>query len=118
MAENRSVGVLRLYRELWRYAEGHRAVLVGAVSLLVGSQVFKLGVPWLSARAINVIQQEGAAGLSSAGLGLLLIVAATAASWLLHGPGRVLERNVALRVRARLNDRLLRQLLSAPLDWH
>ena len=118
MVDAGNAGVRRLYRELWRFAEGHRAVLVGAVSLLIGSQVFKLGVPWLSARAINIIQQQGAAGLSSAGVGLVLIVAATAASWLLHGPGRVLERNVALRVRERLNNRLLQHLLSAPLDWH
>ena len=42
----------------------------------------------------------------------------TALSWLLHGPGRILERNVALAVRQKLSTDLMERLFSAPLVWH
>jgi ATP-binding cassette subfamily B protein len=39
-------------------------------------------------------------------------------SWMLHGPGRILERNVGVRVRESLADQLYTRLAAAPLAWH
>jgi len=114
----RTSGLLRLYRDLWLYAGSGRRLIAAAFALLLTSQLFKLAVPYLSGRAINVLQQHGLDGLRSAGLLLLLVLGATIASWLLHGPGRVLERNVALRVRQRLSAELIERTLSLPLAWH
>jgi ABC-type bacteriocin/lantibiotic exporter with double-glycine peptidase domain len=36
----------------------------------------------------------------------------------MHGPGRILERNVALRVRAGVSDALYAKLVNLPLAWH
>lgn len=117
-ALDRPQGIPHLYRELWRYAAGARGVLLGAFALLVGSQLFKLAVPWLAGQAINEIQSGGLAGLPHAGLLLAGVFAATAASWAMHGPGRVLERNAAMRVRETLFGALTRRVLDAPLAWH
>ncbi|WP_162934939.1 ATP-binding cassette domain-containing protein [Pseudomonas cavernae] len=95
-----------------------RKIVVCAFGLLLASQLFKLAVPWLTGNAINTLQQQGLAGLDKAGLWLALVLAATTGSWLLHGPGRVLERNVALRVRQRLSAELVDKLFSLPLAWH
>jgi len=111
-------GVLHLYRELWRFAAGQRLTLLGAFGLLIAAQVLLLGVPYLSGRALNVLQLQGVDGLRQAGFWLLLILAVTAFSWLLHGPGRMLERNVALLVRRRLSTELLERLTLLPLAWH
>jgi ABC-type multidrug transport system fused ATPase/permease subunit len=111
-------GALLLYSDLWRYAKGRRPSLVGALSLLTLSQVFKLGIPYLAARAINTLQLRGLEGLSIAGLWLLLVFLATVASWCLHGPGRVLERNVAWTVRSGVAASLIERLMSLPLAWH
>jgi ATP-binding cassette, subfamily B, bacterial len=46
------------------------------------------------------------------------VFGATVLSWLLHGPGRVLERNVALVVRERVSAVLVDKLQSLPLAWH
>jgi ABC-type multidrug transport system fused ATPase/permease subunit len=108
----------RLYRDLWRYAGSSRKAFVAAFVLLLSSQLFKLGVPYLSGRAINTLQQHGFDGLRPAGFLLLLIFSATLLSWLLHGPGRVLERNVALKVRSELSGALIARALSLPLPWH
>ena len=36
----------------------------------------------------------------------------------LHGPGRIMERNVALVVRQRVSTDLMERLYAAPLAWH
>ena len=54
--------------------------------------------PWLAAQAINALQQGD---MATAGRWILYLVGIYLLSWLLHGPGRVLERNVGVRVRVR-----------------
>jgi ATP-binding cassette, subfamily B, bacterial len=111
-------GALLLYRELWRFARGARGMLLGAFSLLIGAQLLLLLLPLFAARAINTLQVHGAQGLQDAGTWLALLLGVTLASWVLHGPGRVLERNVALRVREKLTATLTGQVLALPLGWH
>jgi ATP-binding cassette subfamily B protein len=111
-------GVWQLYRELWRYAAGRRSQLLASFALLIASQLSKLAVPALAGTAINTIQSQGTAGVGKAGGLLALVFAATAFSWLLHGPGRILERNVALAVRLRFSRELMERLFAAPLVWH
>ena len=115
---NPPLGIGFLYRELWRFAAGRRSTLMWAVILLIGSQGFKLAVPALAGSAINTLQAQGIDGLSQAGQMLLLVFLATLASWLMHGPGRILERNVALVVRQRVSTDLMERLYAAPLAWH
>lgn len=113
-----SGGVLRLYGALWRHTAGDRGTLLGALLLLVGAQSMLLALPYVSARALNTLQLRGTAGLADAGLWLAAALAVTAGSWLLHGPGRILERNVALRLRERLSTGLVDRALRLPLGWH
>lgn len=107
-----------MYRALWQHAEGVRHLIFGAFALLLASQLFKLAVPWFAGNAINAIQKGGIEALSDAGRWLILVFTAIVATWLLHGPGRILERNVALRVRERLSALLVGRLMRAPLAWH
>lgn len=113
-----SGGVLFLYTQLWRVARGSRAMLAGACILLVAAQLPHLAAPYVAARAINAFQIHGSDGLGEAGLWLFASVLLAVASWTLHGPGRVLERNVSLRVRRRISTSLLERLLVLPLSWH
>ncbi|MDY0013978.1 MAG: ABC transporter ATP-binding protein [Rhodocyclaceae bacterium] len=118
MPTERPESLAALYRALWHHAEGARGSIVLAFAMLLASQLFKLGVPWVAGQAIDAIQHGGLAGLAEAARWLLLVFAATVASWALHGPGRILERNVALRVKEKLVGRLMESLLAAPLAWH
>jgi ABC-type multidrug transport system fused ATPase/permease subunit len=111
-------GVLHLYKELWSLIGGHRARFVGALVLLSCAQLVNLAVPYLSSRALNVLQMRGWSGLSDAGIWLILMMGVQASSWLLHGPGRLLERNVAMLVRRRMSGQLVARLCSLPLSWH
>ncbi|MDO4682284.1 MAG: ABC transporter ATP-binding protein [Lautropia sp.] len=113
-----TLGIGFLYRELWRFSAGRRGTLLAAVALLIASQGFKLAVPALAGTAINTLQGQGLDGLGRAGQLLGMVFLATLASWLLHGPGRILERNVALVVRQRVSTDLMERLYAAPLGWH
>lgn len=117
-AAARRGGVFYLYKHLWEQSHGRRAQLSGAVVLLLTAQIVLLGVPYFAGRAINVLQGSGASGIGQAGLWLSLVIGATAVSWVFHGPGRLLERNVALEIRRRISGGLFQRLLSLPLSWH
>ncbi|NJC37122.1 ABC-type multidrug transport system fused ATPase/permease subunit [Xanthomonas arboricola] len=110
--------VLLLYRELWKQSEGRRSLLVAAMLLLVAAQLVLLLAPYLVGRAFNVLQMTGEAGAWHAALWLLAMLGATLASWLIHGPARIIERNVALEVRKRVAAALTERLLAFPLSWH
>jgi ATP-binding cassette subfamily B protein len=97
---------------------GERRVFVGAVVLLIAAQVVLLSVPYISGRALNALQLHGTAGLRDAGLWLSMVLLVACGSWVLHGPGRVLERRAALLIRQRLAAHLVERLFQLPLGWH
>lgn len=107
-----------LYAALWSHASGRRWLLIAAYALLVLAETSLLLVPWLTGKAIDILQVQGRAGLTEAGWLLLGVVATVVVSWVLHFPGRILERNVALHVRRSYSMQLLQKLLHAPLSWH
>nr|WP_315598326.1 ABC transporter ATP-binding protein [uncultured Cupriavidus sp.] len=103
-----------LYRALWRHADGARAQMLGAAGLLSAAQLLRLTMPWLAAQAINALQQGN---METAGRWIVGLIGIYLLSWLLHGPGRILERNVGVRVRERLADQLYARIAAAPLAW-
>src|SRR5690348_9617290 len=112
------VTTLELYSSLWRFAAGGRVRYLLAMLLLVGSQSIKLLAPWLAAQAIDTVQTSGVAHIGRAALitgGIFLVYVL---AWCMHGPGRIIERNVGLLVRAAVADALYVKLASLPLGWH
>ncbi|RYF71767.1 MAG: ABC transporter ATP-binding protein, partial [Comamonadaceae bacterium] len=107
--------VRELYRALWQFAAGTRGQLIGASALLTGSQLIRLTMPWIAAQAINALQRGE---IPASGRWIALLMTVYLVSWLLHGPGRVLERNVGVRVRETLADTLYARTAGAPLAWH
>jgi ATP-binding cassette subfamily B protein len=107
-----------LYRALWHYARGARLMLLASSGLLVASQLVKLAVPWLAAQAIDTLQAAGPDPIPRAGLYVALVMLTCILTWALHGPGRILERSVGVRVRRTLADELYAKLGRLPLSWH
>jgi ABC-type multidrug transport system fused ATPase/permease subunit len=107
-----------LYASLWQHAKGARWSLVGSAGLLIGSQLVKLMAPWAAAQAIDTLQRGGASALSQAAWWVAAVVLIYVGVWALHGPGRVLERNVGVQVRQQLAQSLHGRLAHAPLGWH
>jgi ABC-type bacteriocin/lantibiotic exporter with double-glycine peptidase domain len=113
-----SGGIIRLYRALWHFSAGARGKLVGALTCLFAAQVVLLGVPYVAARAINTLQLRGLDGMLEAALWLGGVIVLALISWALHGPGRLLEREVALRLRQQMSGELIERLVRLPLSWH
>ena len=107
--------VRELYGALWHYAAGARRQLLGATALLTTSQLMRLAMPWLAGQAINALQ-AGSLADSARWIGALAGIYVL--SWTVHGPGRILERNVGVRVRESLADDLYGRISGAPLAWH
>ena len=103
---------------MWRLIRGQRRIFVGAVVLLIAAQAVLLAVPYISGRALNALQLQGRAGLHEAASWLSMVLLVACGSWVLHGPGRVLERRAALLIRQRLSAGLLERLFALPLSWH
>jgi ATP-binding cassette subfamily B protein len=114
----RTPGALGLYREIWRYAAGMRGTIFLAYGLLLLSQILRLALPYLAAQAINEIQVAQPNYLINAGWYLLAVFGTLVVSWLLHGPGRIMERNIAIHIRQNLADQLTAKVLDLPLAWH
>lgn len=112
------VSVATLYRHLWRHAEGARWTLLFAGALLIGSQLVKLLLPWMAAQAIDALQRGGASAVGEAAGWVAALLGIYVTSWSMHGPGRVFERNVAVRVRTGIATALYAKLMRAPLAWH
>lgn len=117
-AAKSSGGIGYLYKHLWEQSQGSRGLLLTSMALLLTAQCVLLSVPYFAGRAINALQADGASGMGEAGKWLSLVIGATAISWLFHGPGRLLERNVSLEVRRRISGSLMHRLLALPLSWH
>jgi ATP-binding cassette, subfamily B, bacterial len=111
-------GPWELYREVWRLSAGKRGAIFLALTLLVAGQVVKLSLPYLAAQAINAIQLAGPNYLRHASFYLIAVFGAYVLSWALHGPGRVIERKLAMNLREKFADQLTNKLLKAPLAWH
>jgi ATP-binding cassette subfamily B protein len=107
-----------LYRTLWHYAAGDRRRLVVFMTMLVLAQLVKLAIPYLSGAAVDAMQGGRDGALGTAAWDMALIFLACVASWVLHGPARVLERYTAIRIRERYADTLYAKVTSLPLDWH
>ncbi len=86
--------------------------------MLGASSAIKLLIPMLAASAINAVQLSGSGSIAHAGWMILGIVGVQAAVWMLHGPGRVMERVVGMRVRANAADAIYSKLIALPLGWH
>ncbi|MDB5878983.1 MAG: transporter related protein [Variovorax sp.] len=107
--------IRELYGALWHYAAGARRQFIGATALLTSSQLLRLTMPWLAGQAINALQ---AGSLSASARWIGALAGIYVLSWAVHGPGRILERNVGVRVRESLADDLYGRIASAPLVWH
>jgi ATP-binding cassette, subfamily B, bacterial len=113
-----TVTTFELYSHLWRFAAGGRGRYLLAMLLLVGSQSVKLLAPWLAGRAIDTVQTSGTEHIGTAALYTVAIFLVYVVAWSMHGPGRIIERNVGLRVRAAVADAFYAKLASLPLGWH
>lgn len=109
-----------LFRTAWRYAGGHRASFATGLSLICISQVVWLLQPYFLGLFINAIQNGALdpAQFSHIAMMGLLYFSVSPVSWLMHGPGRVLERQAGYYIWLAFMQEKYRQVMHLPLLWH
>jgi ABC-type multidrug transport system fused ATPase/permease subunit len=123
MIENRLYYRLRnayfdMFAASWRYAKGEKKQIVLFMVLSVIGHALWLFGPYLLGQVVNALQMGGEEMLSRLMLLFGLYAAAQIAGWMLHGPSRIIERQVAFRIRVKFTDAMYEILHRLPLRWH
>lgn len=107
-----------LIKAVWRNGQPWRYAIVGYYCAYIIAQVFISLSPYTFGRTIDALQHFTPDRLTevifwlSAGVAVLLLF------WLFHGPARVVERKVAMKIQQSYRIRTYQQLTELPLKWH
>jgi len=117
---NSKYPIVALFLATWRYARGHRHLLVISLLMFVVAQAFSLAEPYIIGKLLNTIQSEmdSADFLQSVLFYLGLFVAVQIGFWAFHGPGRVIERYLSFYVRTNFRQESFKIVTRLPVRWH
>jgi ATP-binding cassette, subfamily B, bacterial len=107
-----------MLRSAWKYAGSRRPRFVLIYSMFVIANVVVAMNPLFYGWFVDAVQQNGVNVLDTAWMyvgGFLLL---RLVEWALHGPARVMERQLAFHVSRNFMEDLYRKVLDLPLDWH
>lgn len=107
-----------LIKTIWHYGSQWRRVIVGYYIAFMMAQAVESLSPYAFGRAIDILQHFTPARLHEVVLWLLVSVGLMLGFWMFHGPARVVERTVALRVQQAYRLDLYEQITRLPLAWH
>jgi ABC-type multidrug transport system fused ATPase/permease subunit len=102
----------------WKFAHQKKNLYLLIYSLFIGANIIIAMAPLLYGWFINGLQKEGVNYLSYAwiyGGGFMLL---KLVEWSLHGPARIMERNLAFYISQNFIEDLYRKVLHLPLEWH
>src|SRR3990167_2402856 len=107
-----------LIRTVWANGKTwHRTIVLYYCAYIV-AQLFLSLSPYAFGRTVGVLQHFTPNRLSEVIFWLSITVAVLFLFWLFHGPARIKEREVALKIKQHLRTRLYEQLTQLPLKWH
>lgn len=109
---------LSLIRSVWQYGKPWRRTIVGFYLAYIIAQICMGFSPYAFGRTIDVLQNFKPERLNEVIFWLAMGIAVLLLFWLFHGPARIIERNVAMKIQQsyRLNN--YEQLTRLPLKWH
>ena len=113
--------LVSLSRRTWQHSRGRRGTVIVFLVLFVTAELVELFIePFLWARVMNVIQQQGItlASIRTLQWLLFLTVACSVTFWSFHGPARCMEKANAFRVRVAYRRHLLQGIMTLPMEWH
>jgi ATP-binding cassette, subfamily B, bacterial len=107
-----------LLRTAWQFSREQRPRYLVVYAMFTISNVFIALEPIVWGILINALQRSDADAVREAlwyaGVYMLLQVVI----WLFHGPGRIIERELAFRLSRNYLDEAYRKVLSLPVKWH
>ena len=107
-----------LIRVVWQNSRPWHRYVVGYYLAFIIGQAFMSLSPYAFGRTIDLLQNFTPDKLQQVLFWLFFGVALVPIFWLFHGPARVLERKIALRIQQAFRINLYEQLTHLPLKWH
>lgn len=109
---------LSLIRTVWRYGQPWRIKIIGYYLAFIVAQVFWSLSPFAFGQAITVLQHYKSGRLYEVIFWLATSVAVLLMFWVFHGPARVIERNIALKIQQTYRLYIYEKMTQMPLAWH
>jgi ATP-binding cassette, subfamily B, bacterial len=107
-----------LIYDVWQNGQPWRRAIIGYYCAYIIAQAAIGLTPYAFGRTIDVLQHFTPDRLFEVVYWLGVGVAVLLLFWLLHGPARIKEREVALKIQQTFRIRLYEQLTQLPLKWH
>jgi ATP-binding cassette subfamily B protein len=110
-----------LYQAIWYYSRGFRYYMPIYLTLLLTALVMNQSLPFVMGKIITELQVIVSAkeSITKTLVHLLIIYGMLSlTNWAFWGPGRVIERRFALRIKERCYNDLYNRTQSLPLAWH
>jgi ATP-binding cassette, subfamily B, bacterial len=109
---------ITLLRTAWTYSKDRKGRFVLIYSMFVVSNIIVASNPLFYGWFINQLQQNGLEVLDVAWIYVIGFVCLRLLEWALHGPARVMERQLAFHVGRNFMDELYAKVLHLPVKWH
>jgi ATP-binding cassette, subfamily B, bacterial len=107
-----------LIRAVWANGKPWRFAIVMYYLAYIIAQGFLSLSPYAFGRTVDVLQHFAPSRLHEVIFWLSITVVVLVLFWLFHGPARVKEREVALKIQQAMRIRIYEQLTQLPLKWH
>lgn len=107
-----------LIKAVWQNGKPWRKSIVIYYIAYVIAQAFLSIGPYALGRAIDVLQHFAPDRLHEVIYWMLASVIVLVLFWAFHGPARVKEREIAMRIQQTYRERIYEQLTQLPLKWH
>lgn len=107
-----------LVKAVWQNGKPWRLTIILYYLAYIIAQGFLSIGPYTLGRAIDVLQHFTPARINEVIFWLLINVIVLVLFWVFHGPARVKEREVAMKIQQAYRTRVYEQLTQLPLKWH
>ncbi len=109
---------LSLIQTVWRYGIPWRKAIVGYyIAYIIAQTAISLS-PYTFGRTVEILQDFRPESLFDVVFWLSMSVVVLLIFWIFHGPARVVERKVALKIQQKYRLHLYEELTRLPLTWH
>lgn len=107
-----------LLRSIWFYGAPWRLQIIAYyIAFIIAQLVWSLS-PYAFGQAIDVLQHFEPSRLNEVIYWLVFGVVVMLVFWVFHGPARVVERRVALKIQQAFRIHIYEQMTRLPLKWH
>lgn len=107
-----------LIRTVWQNGKPWRRSIVIYYLAYIIAQAFLSFGPYAFGRTVDILQHFTPERLNEVIFWLSMNVAVWLLFWLFHGPARVKERDVALKIQQSMRINIYEKLTELPLKWH